>query len=347
LHPAGFLFTLLLALALLTALVGTAGGLWRVFRGPRRQAAAGWGLAYFLLLVSWAGLAVFTLYVAASGQAFPKNIFTDIIGVAIASLMENRARMAYPHRLESQRLVMFFDERVTDPQKDLEAMDRHVAALEKVTGKALRAKIYWVRGEVFDRRQMSIRGLVLGSSQSPANWETADHAFRLSIDRHELAHGVMHQMQPADADAPTLLIEGWAEAHSGMTSQKRAELAKESPDLWCDRTGAGPTQSYLRELTGPAWYHRIAGPVYSVGGAFADFVLQKYGTERFLRPYFASRPGQFEKECRAQLGVEFNEMESTFWAEVERLAPPTNTHPKLSFSLGADPAFPLGTGRTR
>jgi hypothetical protein len=163
---------------------------------------------------------------------------------------------------------MFFDERVTDPQKDLEAMDRHVAALEKATGKALRAKIYWVRGEVFGRGQMAIRGLVLGSSQSPVNWDMADHPFRLSVDRHEHAHGVIHQLQPADTDAPTLLMEGWAEANSGMASEKRAELAKESLDLWRERTGAGPTQSYLRELTDPEWYHRIGGPVYSVGGAF-------------------------------------------------------------------------------
>ena len=50
--------------------------------------------------------------------------------MAIASMIEGQAHLAYPHRLESQRLVMFYDDRTTDPHKDLEAMNRHVAALE-------------------------------------------------------------------------------------------------------------------------------------------------------------------------------------------------------------------------
>jgi hypothetical protein len=237
--------------------------------------------------------------------------------MAVASLMEVWAHLAYPHRLESRRLVMFYDDRVTDPRKDLEAMDRHVADLEAVTGKPLRARIHWVRGELFGRRQMAIRGLALGSSRSPADWDTADRPFGLSVDRHELAHGVVHQLQPPDADAPTLLIEGWAEAHSGMTSRKRAGFARLSRDLWRERTGAGPADSYLRELLGAARYHRVAGPVYSVGGAFAEFVLRRYGPGRFLRLYFACRPGRFEEACVAELGVEFDALERGFWAEVE------------------------------
>jgi S1-C subfamily serine protease len=48
--------------------------------------------------------------------------------------------------------------------------------------------------------------------------------------------------------------------------------------------------------------------------------VRKYGAERFLQLYFACRPGRFEAECLAQLGVEFDALESEFWAEVERLA---------------------------
>ena len=222
LHPAILPFVLLLTITVLAALVGTAGGLWRTVRGPRRPAAVAGALACFLPLGLWVGLGIYTLRLATTGQSFPKNLFSDIAGMAVASLMESQAHLAYSHRLESQRLVMFYDGRVTDPENDLEAMDRHVAALEAVTGKPLRAKIHWVRGEMLGRRQMAIRGLVLGSSQSPADWATADHPFGLSVDRHELAHGVIHQLQPADADPPTLLIEGWAEAHSGLIPQKQA-----------------------------------------------------------------------------------------------------------------------------
>jgi hypothetical protein len=60
--------------------------------------------------------------------------------------------------------------------------------------------------------------------------------------------------------------------------------------------------------------------VYNVGGAFAGFLLHKYGPERFLALYFACRPGTFEAECRAQLGGGLDALESEFWAEVEDLA---------------------------
>jgi hypothetical protein len=196
-------------------------------------------------------LGVHILYLQAS-HSTPKTTLTKIASMAIVSLMEFQAAYAYPHRMESERLVMFYDDRVTDPQRDLDAMDRHVAKLETMTGQPLRAKIYWVRGELFGQWRLAIYGLALGSSRSPANWETADHPDCLSEDRHELAHTVIHQLQPADADAPTLLIEGWAEAQAAMTPQKQAQWAKQSRGLWRERTGAGETESYLRDLTGPA-----------------------------------------------------------------------------------------------
>lgn len=319
LHPVVVPFVLLLITTLSASLVGTAGGLWRAVRGPWRRAAAAWGLACFLPLGCWAGLTAYTLRLMANGQSFPRNICSDIVGMAGATVMEGQVRLAYPYRLGSQRLVMFYDDRVTDPHKDLDAMDRHVAEMEAETGEPLRARIHWVRGEVFGLGRMAIRGLCLGSSHSPVDWTTADHPDRLSVDRHELAHGVVHQLQSADADPPTLLIEGWAEAHSGVTLRKRAEWAIHSRALWRERTGAGRTASYLRELIAPAGYRRLDGPVYNVGGAFAQFVLREYGTRRFLRWYFACRPGCVEAECLTHLDVEFDALESAFWAEMERL----------------------------
>jgi hypothetical protein len=312
-------FVLLLIITVLAALLGMTCAVWRSVRGPRRAIAAAWGLVCFLPMAFWIGESVFTLRLAATGRAFPKNVLSDVAAMASASAMEGEAQLAYPHRLESQRLVMFYDDRVTDPTHDLEAMDRHVAALEKLTGRLLRDKIHWVRGEVFGRRHMTIRGLALGSSKSPVDWETADHPWRLSVDRHELAHGVVHQLQPPDADPPTLLIEGWAEAHAGMTAQRRAELALHSRRLWRERGGGRAASSYLRELTSPSWYHRVDAAVYDVGGALAEFVLLKYGVDRFLRWYFACRPAQVEEACLAQLGVRFDALESAFWNEAERL----------------------------
>ena len=319
LHPWSHLFLFLLAVTTLAALCGLVISLWRVVRGPQRLGAAACGLGCVLPVGLGVALGAYVLHLVASAST-PKNTLTRIARMAIASLMELEAAYTYPHRMESERLVMFYDDRVTEPRRDLEAMDRHVAGLEELTGAPLRAKIYWVRGELLGQRLMAIAGLALGSARSPTDWETADHPDRLSEDRHELAHAVVHQLEPADADAPTLLIEGWAEAHAGMTAQKQAEWARRSRALWRGRTGAGPEQSYLRELTGPAWYHRIDAPVYSVGGALAEFLVRKYGAERFLRLYYACRPGRFEAECRAHLGRDFDALEAEFWAEVERLA---------------------------
>jgi hypothetical protein len=319
LHPWSLLFLLLLTVTVLAALCGLVCAVWRVARGPSRLGALAWGVVSFLPVGLWAALGAYILHLAGSGST-PKNTLTNTATMGITSLMEIQASYTFPHRMESERLVMFYDDRVTNPQRDLEAMERHVAQLVALTGKPLREKIYWMRGELLRQRNMQFHGLVLGSWRSPDDWETADHPDRVSEDRHELAHAVIHKLQPAESDAPTLLIEGWAEAHAGMTPQKRAEWAKLSRALWRERTGAGPTQSYLRELTGPSWYHRIDARVYNVGGAFAEFVLRKYGTERFLRLYFACRPGRFEEECVAHLGVELDALESAFWAEVERLA---------------------------
>jgi hypothetical protein len=295
------LFLLLLALTILAALGGLACALWQIARGPRRLGALAWGFVCLLPVGLWAALAVYVLHLASSART-PKNTLTHIAGMAVTSLMELEAKYTYPHRMESERLVMFYDDRLTNPQRDLQAMDGHVAELETITGTPLREKIHWARGELLGQRRMAFGGVALGSSSSPANWETADHPNRLSEDRHELAHAVIHQLQPAGSDAPTLLIEGWAETHNGMTSQTRADGARQSHALWRERTAAAPMQSYLRELTGPSWYHRNDGPVYSVGGAFAEFLVRRYGAEPFLRLYFACRPGRFEAECRGIAG---------------------------------------------
>ena len=47
----------------------------------------------------------------------------------------------------------------------------------------------------------------------------------------------------------------------------------------------------LPELLGPAWYRHDSGPVYHIGGAFVEYVLRKYGTDRFVELYLTCRPG--------------------------------------------------------
>jgi len=253
------------------------------------------------------------------------------------SLMEAQAVYLYAHRLESERVAIFYDDRVTDPEGDLRAMDLHVARMEEMTGIRLRAKIYWVRGPLLGRRHLCCYGVAMGSDESPAG----------AIDRHELAHALLYQHYSPDTDPPTLLSEGWAESQS-VDSKDLADRAIElrqllahqakvpeserehTLDRFVDREGfgrllrnirgpEGGTASYLRELTDDFWYHRGSGPVYSMGGAFVSFLLRTYGTPRFMEFYFACRPGTFEAECRRVFGTDLDSLEREFWEDADRL----------------------------
>jgi hypothetical protein len=245
--------------------------------------------------------------------------------MATASVMELQARYGYSHRLETEHLVMIYDDRVTTPERDAEAMEKHVARLVNVTGLPLREKIYWVRGELIGMGRMAVSGLALGSSHSPRDWVSADHPQNLSVDRHELAHAVLHQAYKPDTNPPTLLVEGWAESQSGRATPELASSALESRAEWRARTNGGHQASYLKELVGPARYHHIDGPVYSVGGALADFLLRKYGVERFLKLYFTCTPETFEADWRRSFGADLDAVESDFWKEAESLARPAGS----------------------
>src|SRR5262249_35042569 len=160
----------------------------------------------------------------------------------------------------------------------------------------------------------------LGSDRSPDDWDTADHPDSLSVDRHELAHAVLHQRLAPDADPPALLSEGWAESQSGPSPARLALGAVESRRRWQGRVGPdGHTRPYLRELVGPSCYHQIDSRTYDVGGAFVDSLLRRYGMMRFLRLYFTCRQGTFESDCRTILGDGFDDLERGFWEEAERL----------------------------
>jgi len=212
---------------------------------------------------------------------------------------------------------MCYDDRITSPQRDIEAMEKHVTHLMQMTGTMPRAKIEWVRGGLAGRGNMAIAGLALGSSSSPRDWESVDRADHMSVDRHELAHAVLHQRYRTDTDPPLLMVEGWADSQSGLLPQKMAAFALESRRLWRERTSAKPTDSYLRELVSPAWYHHIDGPVYNVGCAWCDYLIRTHGVEKFMQLYFSCKPGTFETDLRRVYGIDFAVLERDFWKQAE------------------------------
>jgi hypothetical protein len=300
LHPWSLLFIFLLIITFVAALGGFLRGLWRTWRGPQRVRAFGWALAALVPALAWALLG---LYGSRSWgtRSVPQNLPFTLVKMAGASLMEAQARYLYPHRLETQRLVMFYRDGLEDPKGNAEAMDRHVARLEELTGLPIREKIYWVRGPLLGQKHLAFYGLALGSLEGPP----------LRTEHHELAHAVMNQHNSATTDPPTLLGEGWAESQSGAAS---GELAKRALAVPRERGS-------LRVLTSPDWYHQDSGPVYDVGGAFVDFLLRKYGAKRFVELYFACKPGTFESDCQRVYGKDVDMLESEFWDDAARAGP--------------------------
>jgi hypothetical protein len=320
LHPYSVLFAILLLLVVIPTLFNVAYGLWRLVRGPSRRRVSGLLAIAFIPVLLWSALAIQGLTVSRR-KDHSQGMLWGILCQTMASIteLELKYTSSYPHRLEREHLVMWYDNRVTSPERDIEAMERHVARLMKMTETPLRSKIYWVRGELAGLSRMAIFGLALGSSTSRSDWESADDPDNPSVDRHELAHAVLHQRYKPDTDPPTLLEEGWADSQSGLKPERLAFFALHSRRLWREGTAESRGTSYLRELVSPYWYHHIDGPAYSVGGAFTDYLIRSYGMEKFLQLYFACKPGFFEADCRTVYGLDFDTLENAFWADTEKL----------------------------
>jgi hypothetical protein len=310
LPPSWVLFIVLVAVLTLSTLSAVVWGLWRTLRGPRRLAAFG---SVLLALPPPALFVVAGLYtqIQWASRRVPHNLLTLLGRMSGASLMRAEAELFYPHRLETERLVMYYSDPAA-PEKYAREMDAHVARMEKLLGAPLRRKILWARGPLLGQRNLSYYGLALGSPSTPADGSAAIGNWYL--DRHELAHAVLDQHRKPDSDAPTLLHEGWAEAQAWLDPRNLAEKALNV------RAGGQPHR--LRELVGPDWYHQDSGPVYSVGGALVDFLLRRYGVEKFRRLYVECRLETFATDCRAILGVDLDDLDAEFWKDAEKTAAP-------------------------
>jgi hypothetical protein len=296
-------FALLSAMLIVCVVVTLLTGLWRLLWGPRRLAAWAWsalGLVPILLLIPPLE------YARRQGdrnRRVPKNVFMDFALMVAATLGEGQARYIYACRLETERLVMFYNELAT-PERDAQAMDRHVAELERLLGGRLRAKIHWVRGTLLGEGEMQIYGLAVGSSASPGRSDAGPDSKSMWLDRHELAHAVIAQFAGPRANPPRFLSEGWAESQAGMSSKT---LARHAIRLRLD--DETPT---LKELAGPEWYPSGRGEVYLMGGAIADFLIRQYGIERFLKLYRTCREHRFEADCVRILGADLEGLEALF-----------------------------------
>ena len=305
LHPHFLPFIVLITLMTVAGAITLDSGLWYAIRDRQRMSALAW---MFLALIPWLFFGFVGLYamIEWGDRRVPNNLPMNLAKVMGVTLMRLEASIEYPNRLETDRLVMFYD-RLSHPTEDAEAMDQHLAAMEAMLGGTLRAKVFWIRGPLpkLGLSGLSTNGIAIGSDASPADWRSY-----VGLDRHELAHAAINQFRSPSAYPPCVLEEGWAQSQCGETPAALARdaltLHSESPEI------------NLRQLLGPFWYHRDRGPVYSYGGAFVDFLIRKHGMRKFLRLYNECRPESFEAIIREAFGVDIDALEADFWKDARQ-----------------------------
>jgi hypothetical protein len=153
---------------------------------------------------------------------------------------------------------------------------------------------------------LSVHGLSLGSAWSPEILPDDPDSYR--GDRHELAHAALDWFRKPESDPPCVLNEGWAMAQCGLS---RFQLAQAAAKARAEKPELG-----IRDLFGPSWYHQSSGPVYSMGGAFVEFLIRTFDARRFRKFYTECTPSHFDSKCREIFQIQFDELEAEFWNDV-------------------------------
>lgn len=272
-----------------------------VQRGRHRSAAARMSLTLAPCLMA-AGLFGYMVFHVRHGSV-PNNEVHKVGRMAAVTAFKTDARLRYPSRMESSRLVMYFDAGVTDPAGDMRAMEEHLVRMEQLLGRQQREPIHYVRGPAFGLRAMSLQSVALSNHVSPATW----------FDRHELAHSFLYQFYERGTAPPTFLLEGWAMAMDGERDYPA------STALVARRTmrASDPEVECLRWILSPERYGWANEPCEAIAPAFVQFVLAQYGGERFIALYNSIRPDRVEEAFRASLGSGLSDVEAMFWKYAE------------------------------
>jgi hypothetical protein len=282
----------------LAGLVAFAFGFWRTVRGPSRRAALGWAVHGLLPLLLWGALIGYMF--REQGRKNLPNTHSHKVGrMAAVTLMIGHAQLAYPRRIETDRLAMYHDDRLPEPAADVAALEVHLDRMEDILGRRQHSRIHWVRGPALGQSMMSIHPVALGSDSGKAS----------ELDRHEIAHAFLYQFSDPGSEPPMLLLEGWAMAVDGHKDPPLAMAA-----LGCREPGG------LGALLAADRYHRGNPDAYYIGGALVDFLLRRHGPEPFLAFYNTCHPETYAQDFERTYEIAFEVMEAAFWKEMERVA---------------------------
>ena len=326
-HPHFLPATAALALVIVSGLALIISASWRIIRGPDRRralacllvgAAPLWFLAGFFLY----GLAVVT------GQKLPINVATRLLAPLALSVMDLDARLVYPQRTAGEKVVMISAPMPeADARAQVAAMDRHVGALEARLNRKIPGRIHWVRGPLFGIGRRAIIGMCMGTRPGD---ESPDAEGLCTTDRHEVAHCVLTGQCAAGFSPPAVLTEGWAQANQGSDRLLQAFQVRG----YFEEGRASPSAS----SPDPTGTTGTSGTAYLQGASLVNFLLDRFGPDRFVQLYTECGPSTFESDCRRILGLDLDGLDAAFRADIERRT--TLAGPDRAPAARAAPASP-------
>lgn len=220
----------------------------------------------------------------------PNNSLMNLVKGLGASLMEAQAAWLYPDRVERGRFVMFH-RGLPNAESEAGRMTGYLDDLEDLIGEPPRQRIHWVRGRLLGQGGLSLYGLALGSAEAPNLSAPPMPLYGLgTIDRHEVAHAYLTGLLPPDADVPTVLSEGWAEAAARGWIQLGGGGGPDEDRRGLFDDQADPALPRLPELLGPAWYHEDHGAVYRFGPYLVRYLVVRDGFPKFRELCARIRP---------------------------------------------------------
>ena len=303
-HPHFLPLVLLMLVGCIAAIAAAGLGLWRIIRGPGRLAAVGWSLFAAIPILLWGAHGTYAMSTVRTGER-PMDYRLKLADVGAAAMADGLTRLVYPNRLEGEHTVMIYDQ-CADPEADVAEMDRHIERLGEVLGRPLSTKVHWVRGGLLGIRGISLVGTAICGDWDPPEVKQGRLGY---VDRHEAAHNVLSDQVPATACPPTVLYEGWAESQSGQPMDGRAgELFEQSG--W-----RGEALS-VRQLFSPEWYSNGGDAAYFQGGLLVDFLLRRYGGEKFFELCATCRPETIADDCQRIYGIDLDQLNEVFRADV-------------------------------
>ncbi|MSR59170.1 MAG: hypothetical protein EXS05_16265 [Planctomycetaceae bacterium] len=303
-HPHFLPITLVLAAMIVSGVLLVVAGAVDIVRRPQRMHSL---RAVLIGTAPLWFLAAHIMYGFKAGHSRQVNLdfFQKMLIPFGESAVDLAARFQYPQRVEGEKVVM-----ISTPQPDAAAtvqrMDAHVRDLEQRLGRPIGSRIHWIRGSVLGMQGRALYGLCMGSIPELS---LRDKTGLDPLDRHEVAHCVINAFCTIASEPPSLLSEGFAEAHMGRDEHTVAYNA------WKFRNEGGALP--LSELTGPEWLGRHEWPVYVQGSALVNYLLRRFGAERFLELYTTCRRSHFADDCRRILGVGLDELETGYWADID------------------------------